>query len=79
MTIHRKVRCIYADTLECFIVVSTKGECKHYKKHERTSFCNVDYCTSAKKINVTCVRERKKNARPKRKMHDYWFNKNICK
>lgn len=51
----RKVRCIHADSLECFLVASTKGGCQHITKHYKNFVCNIRQCVKAEKINVCCI------------------------
>lgn len=63
----RKVICRFADTLECFIVASTRGGCLHIKKHYKDYSCNVDYCLKTEKHNVYCERVKGKKQCSKKK------------
>jgi hypothetical protein len=68
MTIKRKVRCKYHDSLECFIIVSTEGDCKHVNKHYKTMLCNLNYCAKTGRKDVFCERVKgKKKCKTKKK------------
>lgn len=64
----RKVRCIFADTLDCFLIAATKGGCKHIKKHYKEYACNLKYCIETGRNNVHCERTKgKKKCKTKKK------------